>query len=126
MLWHASLQDDAAFAPVDAPSVVVKLGGRGHAIWPGMEARDRHCGSVFVPSGHSLQTKGDLRVLSVLLPELRAALALGPVHDVLVGLLCRRAWHRGDCLADASLKVVRLLLEEAVWERGETHGKRLH
>lgn len=120
---HAVLEDGAVLAAGDAPEVVVRIAGRGRLLWPGGTPEDRPASTLFLPVGGSLTAHGPVRALRVALRGLGAALPPGPVEEVLVGLVCQRAWHGPPAVAEAALTLVRHLIEVEALKGTEMWGK---
>jgi hypothetical protein len=99
---------------------VVRIAGRGRLLWPGGTPDDRPASTVFLPQGGRLTAHGPVRALRVALRGLRAALPTGPVEELLVGLVCQRAWHGPPPVAEAALTLVRHLIEVEARKVAET------
>lgn len=108
---HAVLEDGAVLAAKDVPEVVVRIAGRGRLLWPGGTPQDRPASTLFLPLGGRLTAHGPIRALRAQLCGLRAALPAGPVEELLVGLVCQRAWHGPGPVAEAALTLVLHLIE---------------
>lgn len=109
---HVMLDDGDRVTVGSSPEVFVQIAGRGRLLWPGATNDDRNSSTLFVPPRAHLAVKGKVRALRVLLLDLRTMLVPGPVSEILVGLLCSRAWHGSAPVADAALNVVHRLLED--------------
>lgn len=101
----------------DAPEIVLRIAGRGKIDWPEAPAKDRSGAAILVPSGQTVTILGKLRALRVTLPGLPANASAGPLSEVLISLLCPRAWHAPEPIAQASLTLIRLLVEEELRRR---------
>lgn len=98
------------------PAVIVHVGGRGRISWQDSPTASddvkRGWGVIFLPPGATLHAHGNLRALEVTFPSLKVRLSAGQISEVLVGLLCRRAWHAPERIAETALKLVRLLIAD--------------
>lgn len=104
-------KDDDVQADAD-PEVFLRVAGRGRIAWPGRSGRDRSGAALLLPPRAKLSITGHLRALRVLLPGLIVSRPTGPLSEVLVGLLCSRAWRSDVRIAEGALSLVRLLIEE--------------
>ena len=102
----------------DTPEIVLRIAGRGKIDWPEAPAKDRSGAAIFVPPGQTLTILGKLRALRVALPGLEATAPTGPLSDALISLLVPRAWHAPAPIAEMSLTLVCLLVEEDLRRRG--------
>ena len=96
----------------DEPEIVLRIAGRGKVDWPGAPAKDRSGAAILLPPGQKIAVLGKLRALRITLPGLTAKTSVGPLSEVLINLLCPRAWHAPEPIAQACLTLIRLLVEE--------------
>ncbi len=99
--------------------IFLRNAGRGRALWSGTNGRDRSGAAILLPPGETLSITGHLRALRVVLPGLVVTEYVGPLSEVLIGLLCSRAWRSSDEVAETSLALVRLLIHEELAARDE-------
>lgn len=116
-IQYVALSDGVTVSASKSTEVFVRLSGRGRILWTGgaEDSRDhRALGLFLVPTLTSLDISGSIHGLRVELPSLTATPPARPLSDVLVGLLCRRAWHGPDAVAEAALSLAGLLVMEEV------------
>lgn len=101
----------------DAPEVVLRIAGRGRIVWPDAPEKDRSGAAILLPPEQSLEVQGKLRALRLALPGLVVRAQTGPLSEVLVCVLCPRAWRSAEPIAEVALSLIRLLIEEELCER---------
>ncbi len=106
-------KDDSVETEAD-PEIFLRVAGRGRIAWRGHTGRDRSGAAILLPPRSGLTVSGHLRALRVAFPGLPVSVPVGPVSDVLVNLLCSRAWRAPLPIAEASLALARLLIAEEV------------
>ena len=107
----------------EAPEIFLRIAGRGRIDWQDAPSKDRSGAAILVPSEQTLRILGKVRALRVTLPGLAASTSTGPLSEVLISLLCPRAWHAPEPIAQASLALIRLLVEEDVRQRSSEQGE---
>ena len=65
---------------------------------------------------------GKMRGLRASLPRLAATGPTCPMDDALISVLCPRAWHAPEPIAEAAFTLMRLLVEDELGKRAMTNG----
>lgn len=116
-LRYVALHNGDSVTAGQSSEVFVRMSGRGCILWAGgaEDSRDpRVLGIFLVPAKTSLQISGDMNGLRVELPALSVCPPARPLADPLIGLVCRRAWHGSEKVAEAALVLASLLVLEDI------------
>lgn len=119
---YSILENGAVVTAGLSPEVFVRVSGRGRILWAdgADDARDPRALGLFLiaPEG-SLRIGGGIHGLHVILPGLPLGRPTQPLSDVLIGLVCRRAWHGPVAVAETALVLARLLVTAEISQTQE-------